>query len=307
MTTASQGLELVVRRAGRPRAAVPLGGDGATLSVTGQHTIYLEDLRSSRATSSTFYARARDVGRGKRPTESRSDIFFLEVTPFVDEFALAQSQAMAGGGGQSSRRPGAAAEGHHRRHLEARSRALAPAASQAAADESDAGPRARQRCASVPRRRRRRDGGCRVVAARARRPRRIGRAETRRSPGRARAMARAEQALDGRRSADRRCRPRWRRSTICCGRRAEAQRKEMHAAGRQPAAADQPRPAGSLDAVRPRAAAPAADQLRDAEDRGGEREDSQDETLERVRELARRQEALAAAAGRPRARSPAAR
>jgi hypothetical protein len=49
----------------------------------------------------TFYARARDIGRGKKPTESRSDIFFLEVTPFVDEFALAQSQAMAAGG-QSS-------------------------------------------------------------------------------------------------------------------------------------------------------------------------------------------------------------
>jgi hypothetical protein len=48
----------------------------------------------------TFYARARDIGRGKRPSEARSDIFFLEVTPFLDEFALAQSQAMAGAAGQ---------------------------------------------------------------------------------------------------------------------------------------------------------------------------------------------------------------
>ncbi len=44
----------------------------------------------------TYYARARDVGRGKKPTETRSDIFFLEVRPFSEEFVLAQSQAMSG-------------------------------------------------------------------------------------------------------------------------------------------------------------------------------------------------------------------
>ncbi len=44
----------------------------------------------------TYYARARDVGRGKRSTETRSDMFFLEVRPFSEEFVLAQSQAMSG-------------------------------------------------------------------------------------------------------------------------------------------------------------------------------------------------------------------
>ena len=44
----------------------------------------------------TYYARARDVGRGKRPSETRSDMFFLEVRPFSEEFVLAQSQAMSG-------------------------------------------------------------------------------------------------------------------------------------------------------------------------------------------------------------------
>ena len=75
-----------------------LGSGG--LSVTGRHTVYLEDLDVKPGDFISFYARARDVGRGKRPTESRSDIFFLEVTPFVDEFAMAQSQAMAGAAGQ---------------------------------------------------------------------------------------------------------------------------------------------------------------------------------------------------------------
>ena len=91
-------LELVYGVRGKAEKAVPLGGDGRSLSVTGRHTIYLEDLGVSPGDFVTFYARARDIGRGKRPSEARSDIFFLEVTPFADEFAMAQSQAMAGGG-----------------------------------------------------------------------------------------------------------------------------------------------------------------------------------------------------------------
>jgi len=43
--------------------------------------------------------RARDLTRGTRPNEARSDIFFLEVKPYEQEFALAQSQAAASGGG----------------------------------------------------------------------------------------------------------------------------------------------------------------------------------------------------------------
>ncbi len=92
-------LELVVGVRGSKEKAVPLGSGGG-LSITGRHTVYLEDLDVKPGDFVSFYARARDVGRGKRPTESRSDIFFLEVTPFVDEFAMAQSQAMAGAGGQ---------------------------------------------------------------------------------------------------------------------------------------------------------------------------------------------------------------
>jgi hypothetical protein len=47
----------------------------------------------------SYYARARDVGRGKRPTQATSDIFFLEVKPFSEEFASAQSQAGGRAGG----------------------------------------------------------------------------------------------------------------------------------------------------------------------------------------------------------------
>jgi hypothetical protein len=92
-------LELVVGVRGGSEKAYPIG-EGGGLSVTGRQTVYLEDLGVSPGDFVSFYARARDVARGKRSTQSQSDIYFLEVTPFVDEFAMAQSQAMAGGGGQ---------------------------------------------------------------------------------------------------------------------------------------------------------------------------------------------------------------
>ncbi len=55
----------------------------------------------------TYYARARDVNRGRRSTEARSDIFFLEVKPFEEEFVAAQSQSM----GQGSAGKAAALQG----------------------------------------------------------------------------------------------------------------------------------------------------------------------------------------------------
>ena len=42
-----------------------------------------------------YYARARDVARAKPSTLARSEIFFLEVKPFNEEYSMAQSQAMA--------------------------------------------------------------------------------------------------------------------------------------------------------------------------------------------------------------------
>ena len=97
-----EDFELVVGVRGGNERAIPLGGDGKAMSLTGRHMLFLEDLDVRPGDFVSYYARARDVGRGKRPTESRSDIYFLEVTPFVDEFALAQSQAMAAAGGNQA-------------------------------------------------------------------------------------------------------------------------------------------------------------------------------------------------------------
>ncbi|MEZ5288001.1 MAG: hypothetical protein R2712_25040 [Vicinamibacterales bacterium] len=54
----------------------------------------LEELGVRPGDFVTYYARARDVGQGRRTTEARSDIYFLEVKPFEEVFTAAQSQAM---------------------------------------------------------------------------------------------------------------------------------------------------------------------------------------------------------------------
>lgn len=89
--------ELVYSVRGRGEQVLPLSRAAPAQAVTGARTLYLEDLSVQPGDFVTYYARARDVGRGKRATEARSDIFFLEVKPFEEEFVAAQSQAMAGG------------------------------------------------------------------------------------------------------------------------------------------------------------------------------------------------------------------
>ena len=89
--------ELVYAVAGRESKVVPFARtSGTDLARVGTHTLAAEDLGVQPGDVVTYYARARDVGRGKRPSETRSDIFFLEVRPFSEEFVLAQSQAMSG-------------------------------------------------------------------------------------------------------------------------------------------------------------------------------------------------------------------
>jgi hypothetical protein len=94
--------DLVYSVRGGEEKVVPFARDGSGMTVNGQRTVYLEDLGVEPGDFVTYYARARDVSRGKRATEARSDIFFLEVKPFEEEFVAAQSQAMGGGSGDRS-------------------------------------------------------------------------------------------------------------------------------------------------------------------------------------------------------------
>jgi hypothetical protein len=95
-------LELAYAVRGGAEKTVPLPIPRRATAVTGDHTIYLEDLDVEPGDFVSYYVKARDVGRGRQSSESRSDIFFLEIAPFDQEFTLAQSQAMAAAGRNQS-------------------------------------------------------------------------------------------------------------------------------------------------------------------------------------------------------------
>ena len=87
-------VELVYAVRGQAEKVVPLALPRRATNVTVHHTLYLEDLDVRPGDFVSYYARARDTAWN----EGRSDIFFLEVRPFEQEFALVQSQSMAGSG-----------------------------------------------------------------------------------------------------------------------------------------------------------------------------------------------------------------
>ena len=83
---------------GRAETIVPLRVGSHGTAVDARHTLFLEDLDVHPGDFISYYVRAFDLARGRSSNEARSDIFFLEVKPFDQEFSLAQSQAAGGGG-----------------------------------------------------------------------------------------------------------------------------------------------------------------------------------------------------------------
>ena len=91
--------DLVFQTAKGAEKVVPIKGQRGGLTASGLHTLFMEELGVQPGDFVTYFARARDVARGRRSTEARSDIFFLEVKPFEEEFVAAQSSAMGQGAG----------------------------------------------------------------------------------------------------------------------------------------------------------------------------------------------------------------
>jgi hypothetical protein len=90
--------ELVYSVGGRSERVVPFERlSGTSVQKIGTRVLLAEDLGVKPGDVITYYARARDIARGKRSTEATSDIFFLEVKPFNSEFVQAQSQGSGGG------------------------------------------------------------------------------------------------------------------------------------------------------------------------------------------------------------------
>ncbi len=91
-------VELVYAVRGQQEKVVPFAVARRATTATVRHTLPLEELGVKPGDFVSYYVRARDISRGNRPNEGRSDIFFLEVRPYEQGFALQQSQSMAGAG-----------------------------------------------------------------------------------------------------------------------------------------------------------------------------------------------------------------
>ncbi|OFW11537.1 MAG: hypothetical protein A3H96_22800 [Acidobacteria bacterium RIFCSPLOWO2_02_FULL_67_36] len=71
---------------------------GTNTQKIGVHLLPAEALGVTPGDVITYYARARDVARAKPSTQATSDIYFLEVKPFNEEFSMAESQASSAPG-----------------------------------------------------------------------------------------------------------------------------------------------------------------------------------------------------------------
>ena len=94
-------LDLVYSVNGGPEKTVNLYGKGAKslTEVSAGHTVYLEEMGVKPGDFVSYYAKATDTDTVKGPKSVSSDIYFIEVRPFSQDFRQAQSQAGGGGGG----------------------------------------------------------------------------------------------------------------------------------------------------------------------------------------------------------------
>jgi hypothetical protein len=94
-------LDLVYSVNGGDEKTVSLYGKGAKAldEVSAGHTVYLEELGVKPGDFVSYYAKATDTDTVKGPKTTSSDIYFVQIRPFSQNFKQAQSQQGGGGGG----------------------------------------------------------------------------------------------------------------------------------------------------------------------------------------------------------------
>jgi hypothetical protein len=89
-------MDMVFAVAGGSEHVVPFQTiTGTSTARVGSRLIAAEDLGVKPGDVISYYARARDVPHAKASTLAQSEIYFLEVKPFNEEYSLADSSAMA--------------------------------------------------------------------------------------------------------------------------------------------------------------------------------------------------------------------
>lgn len=89
-------LDLVYTVVGREDRVLPFDIPEQAAAVAGVRTLFVEDLAVEPGDVITYFARARDAGPAGASNEARSDLYFLEVRPFDNAFEEALSQGGAG-------------------------------------------------------------------------------------------------------------------------------------------------------------------------------------------------------------------
>jgi hypothetical protein len=112
-------LDLVYSINGGPEKSVSLYGKGAKplTEVSAGHTVYLEELGVKPGDFVSYYAKVQDTDTVKGPKSVSSDIYFIEVRPFNQNFRDAQSQGGGGGGGGGGRQNEAGALSEQQRQI----------------------------------------------------------------------------------------------------------------------------------------------------------------------------------------------
>jgi hypothetical protein len=93
-------LELVYSVNGGPEKVLKLfNGTKRLPEVSAGHTFYLEELNVQAGDAVSYYARATDNDAVSGAKQASSDLYFLRIRPFKKDFRQAQSQGGGGGGG----------------------------------------------------------------------------------------------------------------------------------------------------------------------------------------------------------------
>src|SRR5207249_3798658 len=92
-------LDLVYSVNGGPEQTKTLIGGKPLTQVSAAHTFYLEELKLTPGDSVSYYARAVDNDSVRGGKSVSSDLYFIRIRKFDDQFKAATSQGGGGGGG----------------------------------------------------------------------------------------------------------------------------------------------------------------------------------------------------------------
>jgi hypothetical protein len=101
-------LDLVYSVNGAPQQTRSLAGGTRAASVTGAHTFFLEELSLRPGDFVSYFVRATDNNAVDGARSATTDIYFIQIRPFSREYRAAEQAGMPGDGGQED--PGALSE-----------------------------------------------------------------------------------------------------------------------------------------------------------------------------------------------------